>query len=908
MGGNQSGEQFPTLLHDQSNLNLSNQLLTHVPVKIPRKNKLTSLDLSNNLINRIPTKLKKLEKLIIQHNNLNTIPPQFQIAFANMKHLQHLDLSFNGIEILPDYICRLSHLKRLELAGNKLSTLPHFPPGLELADLSQNLFEEIPTLPSTIFAVVYNYNRIKVFNPFLPNAHHIFCSMNQISTFKSGISFNYLLTLDLSMNLITSDHLPSIRMMSPSLQKLDLSYNQLTVFPDLPTSLKELNLNYNNITSIPDIDSKLPSLDVLKVTNNLVETVGKLPTSLSSAYLSENKIKSITNGSLQKLQVLQLHCNELEESPKLGAAQVKDVFLMSNKLKSFDLEDSLISQINNNNEGESSMVKQLPTIFDPVILSKINLSDNNLEKINPNIFDLPNLIYLNVEKNRLRKLPKIISLSKLLYLNISENPFEKLKFDLPVSIMTFYCSSCKLKEIPATISDCISLSIFFCMDNEIESLPELPSVGMLNASNNKIKKFPIFPKCIKQVDLSLNELESIPDYINEYTSLIELDLSYNKLTKLPNLHSLTNLIFFKLSHNQNLKGKIDLSYYHMLETFDASFTHLEISGMPIENIRELIVSVPSEAAKSLEKILSDKNNNTENPQKNLIFTSPQVKVMLESDFVGYSEMRGSRDAMEDALIAHPFICQGCDVYAVLDGHGGTDTANYGVFKISELFNNEDTKSSIQRNNEEEESNDSDNNNENKDDSPVSEAFVRKNVKMLVESLKEKGFTDGATMALAVVSDKKVVAANLGDTRVLLIREDGTIKFSTRDHKPIIRKEIDRILSVGGRIANERVDGVLAISRSLGDFSIHGVSYEPDIIIEDIDEVNDKWLVLCCDGVFDVVTNEDVGEMSKIATSAADFAYRLRNTAHVRLSTDNISALAIDLKARNKKALEIRDNL
>lgn len=901
MGGNQSGEQLPTLLHDQSNLNLSNQLLTQVPIKIPRKNKLVSLDLSNNLINCIPTKLKKLEKLIIQRNNLNTIPPQFQIAFANMKHLQQLDLSFNGIEILPEYICRLPHLKRLELAGNKLSTIPHFPPGLELVDLSQNLFEEIPPLPSTIFAVVYNYNRIKVFNPFLPNAHHIFCSMNQITTFKSGISFTYLITLDLSMNLFTSDHLPSFRMITPCLQKLDLSYNQLTIFPDLPSTLKELNLNHNRITSIPDIDTKFPLLDVLKATNNLIETVGKLPTSLSSVYLSENKIKSIASGSLEKLQVLQLHVNELEEPPKLGAAQVKDVFLMSNKLKSFDLEDSLISNIHNN-ERESSLPKQLPIIFDPSVLSKINLSDNNLEKINPNLFDLPNLIYLNVEKNNLRKLPKIISLSKLLFLNISENPFERLKFDLPVSIMTFYCSSCKLKEIPDSISDCISLSILFCMDNEIESLPELPSIGMLNASNNKIKKFPVLPKCIKQIDLSLNEIENLPDNIAEYTNIFELDLSYNKLAKLPNLQNLTNLIFLKISHNQNLMGEIDLSFFHMLETFDASFTHIKITDLPAENIRELIVSVPSEAARNLEKIISNKKNGTETTQKDLIYTTPQIKIMTESDFAAYSEMRGSRDTMEDALISRPFICQGCDVYAVLDGHGGTDTANYGVFKISELFS-EDTKSSIHKNDD-----DDDDDNDEQNDSPVSEAFVRKKVELLVGSLREKGFTDGATMALAVVSDTKILAANLGDARVLLIREDGTIKFSTKDHKPTIREEIDRILSVGGRIANERVDGVLAISRSLGDFSIHGVSYEPDIIVEDIDEENDKWIVICCDGVFDVVTNEDVGEMSKIAKNAADFSYRLRNTAHVRLSTDNISAMAIDLKARKKKALEIRNNI
>ncbi|KAK8865403.1 hypothetical protein M9Y10_010948 [Tritrichomonas musculus] len=892
MGGNQSGEQLPTLPHNQSNLVLSNQNLTHVPVKIPRKNKLLTLDLSNNVIHRIPTKMKKLEKLIIQRNNLNSIPPQFAEAFSHMKHLQQLDLSYNGIETLPDFITEIPHLKRLEVGGNKLSELPHFPPGLELVDLSQNRFDKIPKLPSTIFAVVYNYNRIEMFDPFLPNVHHIFCSMNRIATFKTGLAFSHLLTLDLSMNLITSEKVPNFRMFSPCLQKLDLSLNQLTIFPDVPATLKELNLNYNQITDIPDIDESLPILDVLKLTNNLVEQVGKLPASLTSVYLSENKIKTIKEAALNNLQVLQLHCNEFEEPPKLGAIQVKDVFLMSNKLTSFELEDIFVSQqhtANNDNDNDNSnqsVPKMVPTFFDPLILTRINLSNNNLERINPNLFDLPNLIYLNVEKNKLKKLPRLVSLSKILFLNISENPFERLKFDLPISIMTFYCSSCNLKEIPDSITDCISLSILFCMDNEIESLPELPSIGMLNASNNKLKKFPQLPKCIKQLDLSMNEIEELPSNLNEYDGLIELDMSYNKLSKLPDIQNLTSLLFLKFAHNENLKGKIELDAFRLLETFDISFTRISINQIPVESIRELIVSFPSEAAKSIE--------NTDSEEA-LIFTYPQVKVMTESDFVAFAEMRGSRETMEDALIARPFICRGCDVYAILDGHGGTNTSNYGVFKIAELFMQNDKITA------------KNGGSYGGFDSPASEGFVRQIVKDLVDSLRTKYFIDGATMGLAVFSGTTIVAANLGDTRILLIGEDGTIKFSTRDHKPIIREEIERILSVGGRVSNERVDGVLAISRCLGDFGIHGVSYEPDIIVKDFDEEDDRWLVLCCDGVFDVITNEDVGMIAKDAESASELAYRLRNVASVRLSTDNISAMAVDLKARNAKASKIEKN-
>lgn len=133
--------------------------------------------------------------------------------------------------------------------------------------------------------------------------------------------------------------------------------------------------------------------------------------------------------------------------------------------------------------------------------------------------------------------------------------------------------------------------------------------------------------------------------------------------------------------------------------------------------------------------------------------------MTEDEFVDYSEMRGSRETMEDAILVRPFIRDNCDAYALLDGHGGSDTSNFGCFKISELFMKFDF------------------NNNDEDLSPSSEKFVKKIVSDLVESLKVKNFGDGATLALAVLTGDEVVAANLGDSRVLLIKEDGTIKFS-----------------------------------------------------------------------------------------------------------------------------------
>lgn len=65
---------------------------------------------------------------------------------------------------------------------------------------------------------------------------------------------------------------------------------------------------------------------------------------------------------------------------------------------------------------------------------------------------------------------------------------------------------------------------------------------------------------------------------------------------------------------------------------------------------------------------------------------------------------------------------------------------------------------------------------------------------------------------------------------------------------------------------QRINGSLAVSRALGDYeykNVEGrgpceqlVSPEPEIFVRDRSE-NDEFLVLACDGVWDVMSNEDI---------------------------------------------------
>lgn len=66
-----------------------------------------------------------------------------------------------------------------------------------------------------------------------------------------------------------------------------------------------------------------------------------------------------------------------------------------------------------------------------------------------------------------------------------------------------------------------------------------------------------------------------------------------------------------------------------------------------------------------------------------------------------------------------------------------------------------------------------------------------------------------------------------------------------------------------------MNGSLAVSRALGDYeykNVEGkgpceqlVSPEPEISVEPRDETRDEFMVLACDGVWDVMSNEDLVE-------------------------------------------------
>lgn len=75
---------------------------------------------------------------------------------------------------------------------------------------------------------------------------------------------------------------------------------------------------------------------------------------------------------------------------------------------------------------------------------------------------------------------------------------------------------------------------------------------------------------------------------------------------------------------------------------------------------------------------------------------------------------------------------------------------------------------------------------------------------------------GCTATVILVTKTEVICANAGDSRTVLSR-GGRAKDLSEDHKPDNRLELERIQRSGGFVEDGRVNGMLALSRALGDF-------------------------------------------------------------------------------------------
>ncbi len=172
------------------------------------------------------------------------------------------------------------------------------------------------------------------------------------------------------------------------------------------------------------------------------------------------------------------------------------------------------------------------------------------------------------------------------------------------------------------------------------------------------------------------------------------------------------------------------------------------------------------------------------------------------------------------------------------------------------------------------------------------------------NMDELPYQAGCTATVGVITKTEVYVANSGDTRAV-IASKGKAKDMSHDHKPDNPPEKRRVERAGGFVEDGRVQGIIGISRAIGDWEYKNpklkpednmVTVVPEVIVETIRPDHD-FLIIACDGIWDCLTSQQ----------AVDFVYEQKKKMAGRKSmmvtgSSSGSSTAVSAAGSGSKAM------
>ncbi|KAK9092476.1 hypothetical protein Syun_027387 [Stephania yunnanensis] len=505
--------------------------------------------------------------------------------------LQKLILAHNSIEVLKEDIKNLSFLSVMNISHNKLSQLPSSIGELHTLkslDVSYNSIVNIPEEIGSLSSLV-----------------KFDCSNNQLR--EIPISLGRCLNLsDLkaSNNFIT--RLPKELENCSKLMKLDVEGNKLTILCDnnmVPwTMLTELNASKNLLASIPENIGVLSRLIRLDFHQNRISSIPQSIvgcSSLAEFYMGNNLLCLLPAeiGALSQLGTFDLHSNQLKEYP----------------VEACKLRLSVLDLSNNSLSGLP------PEIGNMTTLRKLLLAGNPLRTLRSSLVSGPTPALLKYLRSRLSTDGECESVT---------SPIKEDHISMAVrsslSSKELMLSGLGLSHVPSTVWESGGILKVDLSKNLIEMLPhDLSSCTSLQAlilSGNRIREWPSsvlrsFPDllCLK---MDSNHLGQIPtDGFEALSKLQILDLSGN-LGSLPKPGSLSCL------------QQLQQLYLRRMQLHEVPVDVLSLPKLQILDLgQNSIVAIPEELGNhsSLTELdLTDNNITTLPPKLGLLEPSLQA--------------------------------------------------------------------------------------------------------------------------------------------------------------------------------------------------------------------------------------------------------------------------------------------
>uniref|UniRef100_A0A7S4I284 PPM-type phosphatase domain-containing protein n=1 Tax=Vannella robusta TaxID=1487602 RepID=A0A7S4I284_9EUKA len=867
-------------------LDLRSAGVVNIPPEMMQLNKLTWLQLSQNLIFQIPpeiAELQNLKTLRLFSNNLTEFPPEI----GSLSNLSTLDAGKNKLKHLCPEICNCTSLTELNLQWNEITTLPEDIgklTNLKILNLYINRLTSLPDSVSQLTALET-----------LDLAH------NRIANFSTVLSTLENLT---TLNLVGNgcDQLPVELSNLKSLKKFDFRCNYLE---ELPDSLCELPVRIfqarnNRLKSLPNNFGSLKELIDCRLETNclttLPDSIGELP-NLRILLLYENEISHLppSLGNVTQLIELDLTDNQLVDLPdELGSFEcLESLFLSNNK---FSAVPSCISNIPSLLQLDlvNNRLSLLPDdLWQPLErMGKLNFNLNGITEIPLGLFSLKSLVFLELACNQLEELPEqVCELKALSFLNVSHNNIKTFPSSLSEmkELKKLYVSYNDISEFewPEEYAQMTGLKEFVCVGNKQKFFPpflfQIPILSYLDLSGNLITDIQPEIKNIEhlatlilthnqiteippeiaelqvlaEIDMSGNKLASIPEEIGTMELLTDLDISNNEIESLPDLKALVNLLQLKVAHNRlEEPPKVDINCWTSTE---GNYNARVKRGKYNAEFEVLFKAKLRSVSKRLSRWANEDDS------------GPKFEF-------SWAETRGRRPDQQDSVtIVKSIHGQNLHYAGLYDGHGGTVSSEVTSSVLHSIFIdrlNHLTTTEC--------------------DPDAIVPLFHTSFNILQEEMVKHSVGDGTAANVVFLTKTMIFCANAGDSRTILIRNGGAIPLSV-DHKPEDPSERKRIEAANGFVSeSKRVGGVLALSRAIGDCDLQpAITCEPDVTVTKITE-EDKFIVMACDGLWDVVTNDQVADLLRNVNTPEEATVKLRDVAYVLGSTDNISVIVIDI--------------
>eukprot|EP01103_Thecamoeba_quadrilineata_P014423 TRINITY_DN4305_c0_g2_i1.p1 TRINITY_DN4305_c0_g2~~TRINITY_DN4305_c0_g2_i1.p1 ORF type:complete len:870 (-),score=125.05 TRINITY_DN4305_c0_g2_i1:147-2756(-) len=852
--------------------------------------------------------------------------PRFGMPRRPRADVDILDLSFSQLSAFPDHVFteeNRENIRQILLWHNLFSSFPVKP---------------LMTNFATIIKVDLSYNyltnlNIEIFH--LPELKTLLLVGNQIRAWpESGSPQSSLTELDLSMNKLSS--FPrGIFLELISLQKLSVSRNKISTLTFEPPSieshpLRHLDLSSNRLDSIGEEIRYLVELENLYLSNNdllsLPQEVGLL-SHLKILELNDNRLEHLFSSisRLSSLEILDLQNNRLTVLPRWSLPAD-----LLNHLRRLQLQDNLLEEYP-------------PCWCNLQNLRELNLTGNRLTCLPNNIEELSSLLELRLGSNRLPSLPPTFCLLNLCQLYLEDNLFTSY----PITL----CSQCE--QTPPIYSQLRILSLSY---NNITNLDDFPfesfsSLDTLHLAGNQITSIPMSLlriQTLRELYLQLNQLTQIsseeipPSEVPQILPRLRvLDLHLNSAQFVipcwlaAQIKARVDSLRFSPSlPTQSLPG-YDLGWdrrgmqvgkaemqgrrasmedtarlfpfleFHLktaptlTQTHPRSRTHSVAPRFMRRGLRLARFRAGTQRSKADDGFPESSTPPPSFQSRNLspiLNPSPIVTSLCDdAPQQGPSRWFAFRSAKpSSALTRSHSVPQNLsdfpnltghtsgDYVGLFDGHGGPQASAFAAENFHLILRDcLNRQTSIEY--------------AISDSFQVADEMLREFV-LKLDLPDEEKICCGTACLLVFIVKGILYTANLGDSRAVICTNGRAVRL-TQDHKPLLPEERRRIKSSGGVVLNTgRINGLLSVSRSLGDYHLKpfGVTSSPFLYSYPITS-QDEFLIMACDGLWDVISEETAIRIVQMEGKDPHRASaRLRDLAYLRGSSDNISVIVVTL--------------